>query len=103
MPIEVDISWGEESAISVPTTAAGGMLIPGGARLTGWSFLETTGAAAASFTITSGGNIIATGAMGAGLATTSHLGDNGVSCPQDITLHVVSGSIQGAVYAKART
>lgn len=100
MPIAIEVEWGAETPVSVPVTTVGGKIVNGGGRITGWSFLESTGAAAASLIITSGGNIIGAVGIGSGLSSTSHFGDLGITFAQDLTIVVSAGSIEGCVYVR---
>lgn len=99
--VEIEVNWGTETPIAVPATATNQQIIYGGGRLTGWSLMESTGAAPASCKITSGGNLVAVIGLGQGLSSTSHLGDLGIHCAQDITLTVLTGSVEGAIYIRA--
>jgi len=96
--VDIEITRGYLRVVSIPATIATVPIVAGRARLVGWSFRETTGAAGASFDFTSGGNLIASGAMASGLDDTHFLGSIGVPASSDIKLVMVTGSIQGAVY-----
>lgn len=96
--IDIDISIGDVQVISVPTTTVSQQIIQGKCWLAGWSFRETTGAAAASCHFTSGGNFVGAIALAQGASDTRWLGEHGVRIPQDVELVVDSGSVEGAVY-----
>jgi hypothetical protein len=99
MPIEVDISTGDVQILSVPGPATTGKLLSGAAWLTGWSFRETGGLAVAALQITSGGNLVATIGLAAGASSNMSLVRPGIYMREDISIVVVSGLIEGAVYA----
>jgi len=99
MGIDVDISIGPVDVIVIPAGAGPNELVSGPVMLAGWSILETTGAAGATAKITSGGNPVAVIGVGAGLSDTHFSGDGKIACPQDVTVTVISGTIEGVVYA----
>jgi hypothetical protein len=97
--ISVDVVAGAVVAIPVPVTAADITVLSGYAYLFGYSIRESTGAATATVEIQDGGHPIAELSLGNGGADTRWFGPMGVCVRSDITLHILSGSITGAIYA----
>lgn len=103
MPQQGGVSIDFVEPITVATTTVGGPLVPGGCRLAGWSLIETTGAAGAVALLMSGTNVIAAISLPAGGMSAHSMGIPGAHVAGDLTLHMVSGSIQGAVYVTYAT
>lgn len=97
--LDIEITIGDIRPIPIPVTTVSVLAIDSLCWLTGWSFRETTGAAAAAVELRSGGNVIGEAAIPSGGTATQWLGPNGVRCEGGVTVHIVSGSVIGAVYA----
>jgi len=99
MDIDIEISVSDLRPVSIPVTTTGQPVVQGAAWLAGWSLMETTGAATASFQLTSNGNLVGVVTLLANGSSNVWFGEKGIFCRGDITLTVLSGSIKGAVYA----
>jgi hypothetical protein len=98
--IEIEISSDDVGLISVPVTTVDVPIIGGPAQLSGWSLRETTGTAVAIVQLLSGVNLLASLAIPSNGSLASWLGKDGIPAQQGIRLHVVSGSAEGAIYAR---
>jgi hypothetical protein len=98
--IDIDISLGGVKVLPVPVTAQDLGLLQGRGELCGWSLRETTGAATATVELQDGGNPLGEIQMAAGAVSNAWFGNPGVEIRSQIFLHVVAGSVTGAVYAR---
>lgn len=103
--LEVDVG-GQEPArpLQVPTTTASRLLAQGRWIVYGWSFRETTGAAAAIWELYDGyddtGELVASTGLAQATSDSQALMDVGVLMERGVYLNVVSGSITGSVWAR---
>ena len=89
--------------IPIPTTTTDLSLLGGASVLTGWSFIETTGAAAAELQLFDGssttGALITDISLTQGQSTRDLMCANGVQIRFGLFMHVVAGSVRGSVWA----
>lgn len=92
-------------AVGVPASGAG-VVAGGGTLLSGWSFRETTGAAAARVDIfdglDAGGQLVATITLAANESTRDSLSVPGIWCRRGVFVNVVAGAVAGAVWVSGR-
>lgn len=75
-------------------------IVGGGAvDITVYGVAPATGAYAQ---INDGGQILGESAMAPGLSDSQYLGDHGIDIMNEIVLHVISGTIEGVIYARYR-
>lgn len=98
--------WGEAFPIPVPADGADHQLINTECKMIGWSLRETTGAAAAVAQLFSGGGTGGVQAAEIPFATGDGqpfgIPDGGLVCNGGLFLHMVSGTIRGAVWVRVR-
>lgn len=96
------IDWHPVISLPIAATGAGGSLTQRPCRLYGWSFVETTGAAAAAFDLIDGGSAagaeISPFTLTAGQSTRDWLGQPGLLIQSGLSLAVTAGTVRGAVW-----
>ena len=97
--LDVEISAGPVRPVSIPATTVDVPVLGGDGMLFGWSLRESTGAAVATAEIQIGGNPVAEIGLAAGGVSNAWFGPLGIDMPGNITLHMIAGSVTGAVYA----
>lgn len=97
--LDIDISVGSVRALPVGVTTADLTLLQGVGVLYGWSLRETTGAAVATVEIRDGDQPLGEIGLVASGVNSAWLGPMGVRIANSVILHVVAGSVTGAVYA----
>lgn len=92
-------------AIAVPATGSQ-QVLGGPSLLMGWSFLESTGAAAATVEVYdgygAGAQLVTAISLSAGQSTRDWLGPHGIYCSEGLFVNVVAGSVRGALWARVR-
>jgi hypothetical protein len=97
--VDIEISVSDVQLISIPADTASELILPSSGWFAGFSLRETTGAAVATVRFTSGNNIVAVVQLAAGASANQWFGDHGFYVGQDVTMNVLAGSVEGAVYA----
>lgn len=89
-------------AVAFPAAGASQLMMSGDIKIHGWSWAETTGAAAATFNMFDGGNnagtLLATITLTAGQSTRDVLNELGLLVLNGLFVEVVAGSIRGSVW-----
>lgn len=103
--LEIDIpAPGPARVIPVGVTTAGLLLMGPRAILYGWTFRETTGTAAAEVRIRNGqsasGVLAASIGLAEGASVSQGAADPGMLMDGGVYLEVVSGSVEGSVFAR---
>jgi hypothetical protein len=90
-------------SLQIPTRTTDLQVGTGFYAVTGWSFKETTGSATASLELVDGagvdGNLIAAINLKANESTRDLAGISAIAAEMGLFVHVISGSIKGAVWA----
>lgn len=89
--------------LSFAATQADVILATGLWIVTGWSFVETTGGADASLEVLDGrapdSTFVGAVNLTQGESTRDLMGANGVACHVGVFVHVLAGTVKGAVWA----
>ena len=89
--------------LPVPADSADHQLTTAAGALFGYSLRETTGAAAATVEVIDGGDnnarVLAEVVLGAGGSESVWMGPVGIEVGSGVRVHVVSGTVKGAVWA----
>lgn len=99
-----DLPIGSFLPIHVPVTTVGPPAAPlaGALRLGGWSFVESTGAAAAQFEIWDGGALggetVAVVSLDIGKSCDRSMPGLGLLVRSNLSINVIAGSIRGSVW-----
>lgn len=94
--------WYHARRLPIATTTVGENLVSRGCLVTGWSFVESTGAAAAAFELLDGNDQNGIDAveftLTANQSTRDFWGDDGIYFESGPYLNVLSGSVKGALW-----
>lgn len=97
--LDIEVTAGSVKALPIAVTTVGATPVVSRSWYYGGTFIETTGAAAATVVVTNGGNFLDAFHIPSGESLTHWFGPMGISADANITVTVTSGSIQGVVYA----
>lgn len=101
--LDIEVTAGSVKALPVPVTTTNATPVVSQCWYYGGTFIETTGAAAATIVVTNGGNFLDAFDIPSGGSLTHWFGPMGICADAGVTVTVTSGSIQGAVYAGYET
>jgi|SRR6185312_4047948 len=97
--LDIEVTVGSVRALPVPAGTAALTVVSAGCWYYGCTFQESTGAATATVTITSGGNFVDAFQLAQSDVQSHWFGPMGIRVDAGITVTVTSGSADGAVFA----